>query len=90
MPLFMSRSACLSANVPAEFLFVCWIFFFFPCRCVYGSGSASNNPLIVCHVQTPQFLGCVSVFFLLQLLLHVGAHVSVSVLVVWGFYFIFF
>lgn len=27
--LFMSRSACLSANVPAEFLFVCCIFFFF-------------------------------------------------------------
>lgn len=52
--LFMSRSACLSANVPAEF-FVC-VLNFFSCRCVYGSGSVSNNPLIVCHVEMLQVL----------------------------------
>lgn len=60
--LFMSRSACLSANVPAEF-FVC-VLNFFSWRCVYGSGSVSNNPLIVCHVQMLQVLFCFLFFYL--------------------------
>lgn len=62
-------------------------FFIFRCRCVYGSGSVSNNPLIVCHVQMLQFLGCV---LFLRLLFHVSAHASVSAAVLWGFYFFFF
>lgn len=46
---FMSQSACLSANVPSEFLFVCcfvvgvWI------------RVGEHNPPIVCRVQVDQF-----------------------------------
>lgn len=90
MPFLCPGVRACRQTSPQNFC-LCVAFFFFSWRCVYGSGSASNNPLIVCHIQTPQFLGCVSVFFFfLQLLLHVGAHVSVSVPLVSGFYFIIF
>lgn len=73
--LFMSRSACLSANVPAEFLFVCWFFFFLCWLCLWIRVS-EHNPLIVCHVQTVQ-----GVFLLLFFVFLHQAHVSISVTV---------
>lgn len=50
----------------------------------------SSNPLIVCHVQMLQFLGCVFLFWFvfLRLLFYVSAHASVSAAVLWGFYFV--
>lgn len=49
---FMSQSACLSANVPSEFLFVCcFVVGMFVC----GSGSVNITLLIVCHVQADGF-----------------------------------
>lgn len=48
---FMSQSACLSANVPSEFLFV-WFCCWFVCMWIRVS---EHNPLIVRHVQIEQF-----------------------------------
>lgn len=59
---FMSQSACLSANVPSEFLFVCGF--------VVGLSMwirvGEHNPLIVCHIQIDPF------FFFCRI------HVSIS------------
>lgn len=48
---FMSQSACLSANVPSGFLFVCC----FVVGVVLWTAVGEHNPLFVCRVQAEQF-----------------------------------